>query len=478
MEIPKTYDPKQAEQNHYERWEREGFFAPEINRDPRAPVFSIVIPPPNVTGSLHMGHALQHTMMDVLTRYKRMCGYRTLWLPGMDHAGISTQMVVTRELKKEGLSRQDIGREKFVERVWQWKQESGGQITKQMRREGASVDWSREKFTMEADLNRAVREVFVRLYDDGMIYRGNRIVNWCPNDQTVLSDLEVEKVSQNGKLYYLRYPLKSGKGQVTVATTRPETMLGDTAVAVNPNDERYRTLVGETLLLPLTTREIPVIADEFVEPEFGTGAVKVTPAHDANDYEMGLRHSLPQVVVIDSQAKMTEDAGEDYLGLDRYKARTKVVEKFEELGLLEKVVDYEFAISKCERCKTVIEPLISTQWFMAMERLRDRALESLRQDKSPQFVPEVPYEKVYSNWLENLRDWTISRQLWWGHQIPAWYKADGTVVVARSQEEARRKAGTDELTQDPDVLDTWFSSQLWPFSTLGWPEETKDLATF
>jgi valyl-tRNA synthetase len=478
MEIPKTYDPKQAEQNHYERWEREGFFAPEINRDPLAPVFSIVIPPPNVTGSLHMGHALQHTMMDVLTRYKRMCGYRTLWLPGMDHAGISTQMVVTRELKKEGVSRQEIGREKFVERVWKWKQESGGQITKQMRREGASVDWSREKFTMDPDLNRAVREVFVRLYDEGMIYRGNRIVNWCPNDQTVLSDLEVEKVSQNGKLYYLRYPLKNGNGHVTVATTRPETMLGDTAVAVNPEDERYRKLVGETLSLPLTGREIPVIADEFVEPEFGTGAVKVTPAHDANDYEMGQRHSLPQVVVIDSQAKMTEAAGEEFAGLDRYKARMKVVENFAELGLLEKVDDYEFAIAKCERCKTVIEPLISTQWFLAMDKLRDRALESLQQEKSPQFVPEVPYEKVYSNWLENLRDWTISRQLWWGHQIPAWYMADGTVVVARSEEEAREKAGTLELTQDPDVLDTWFSSQLWPFSTLGWPEETKDLATF
>lgn len=478
MEIPKTYDPKQAERNHYERWEREGFFAPEINRDPLAPVFSIVIPPPNVTGSLHMGHALQHTMMDVLTRYKRMCGYRTLWLPGMDHAGISTQLVVTRELKKEGLSRQDIGREKFVERVWKWKQESGGQITKQMRREGASVDWSREKFTMEQDLNRAVGEVFVRLYDEGMIYRGNRIVNWCPNDQTVLSDLEVEKVTQNGKLYYLRYPLKNGDGHVTVATTRPETMLGDTAVAVNPEDERYRELVGETLLLPLTGREIPVIADEFVEPEFGTGAVKVTPAHDANDYDMGVRHSLAQVIVIDGQAKMTEDAGKDFVGLDRYKARALVVEKFEELGLLEKVDEYEFAISKCERCKTVIEPLISTQWFMRMDKLRDRALESLQQEKAPQFVPEVPYEKVYSNWLENLRDWTISRQLWWGHQIPAWYMADGTVVVARSEEEAREKAGTSELTQDPDVLDTWFSSQLWPFSTLGWPDETKDLATF
>ena len=478
MEISKQYDPKQAEQNHYARWEREGFFAPEINRDPLAPVFSIVIPPPNVTGSLHMGHALQHTMMDVLTRYKRMCGYRALWLPGMDHAGISTQMVVTRELKKEGLSRHDLGREKFVERVWKWKQESGGQINKQMRREGASVDWSREKFTMDADLTRAVREVFVRLYDEGMIYRGNRIVNWCPNDQTVLSDLEVEKVAQNGKLYYLRYPLKNGNGQVTVATTRPETMLGDTAVAVNPEDERYRALVGEMLLLPLTGREIPVIADEFVEPEFGTGAVKVTPAHDANDYEMGERHSLPEVIGIDGQAKMTAAAGEDFVGLDRYKARTKVVEKFEELGLLEKVDEYEFAISKCERCKTVIEPLISTQWFMRMDQLRDRALESLQQDKEPQFVPEVPYEKVYANWLENLRDWTISRQLWWGHQIPAWYMSDGTVIVARSEEDARAKAGTAELTQDPDVLDTWFSSALWPFSTLGWPEETKDLATF
>ena len=478
MEIPKQYDPKQAEQNHYERWEKQGCFAPEINRDENAPVFSIVIPPPNVTGSLHMGHALQHTMMDVLTRYKRMCGYRTLWLPGMDHAGISTQLVVSRELKKENLSRHDLGREKFVERVWKWKKESGGQITKQMRREGVSVDWSREKFTMDEDLSRAVREVFVRLYEEGMIYRGNRIVNWCPNDQTVLSDLEVEKIAQAGKLYYLRYPAKNGERSVTVATTRPETMLGDTAVAVNPNDERYRDLVGETLLLPLTGREIPVVADEFVDPEFGTGAVKVTPAHDPNDYDMGVRHDLERIVVIDSHAKMTEAAGAEFAGLDRFKARTKVVEKFEELGLLEKVDDYEFSISKCERCKTVIEPLISTQWFLRMDELRDEALRLLASRKKPQFVPEVPYEKVYSNWLENLRDWTISRQLWWGHQIPAWYTKDGEIVVARSEEEARAKAGTDELTQDPDVLDTWFSSQLWPFSAMGWPEQTKDLDTF
>jgi valyl-tRNA synthetase len=478
MEIPKQYDPKQAEQSHYERWEKLGFFAPEINQDANAPVFSIVIPPPNVTGSLHMGHALQHTMMDVLTRYKRMCGYRTLWLPGMDHAGISTQLMVSRELKKENLTRHDLGREQFIERVWKWKKESGGQITKQMRREGASVDWSREKFTMDEDLSRAVREVFVRLYDEGMIYRGNRIVNWCPNDQTVLSDLEVQKEPQAGKLYYLRYPEKNGARSLTVATTRPETMLGDTAVAVNPNDERYRDLVGATLSLPLTGREIPVVADEFVDPEFGTGAVKVTPAHDPNDYDMGVRHDLDRIVVIDVHAKMTEAAGAEFAGLDRYKARAKVVEKFQELGLLEKVVDYEFSISKCERCKTVIEPLISTQWFLRMDELRDLALDLMVREKKPSFVPEVPYEKVYTNWLENLRDWTISRQLWWGHQIPAWYTEDGEIIVARSEEEARAKAGTDRLRHDPDVLDTWFSSALWPFSTLGWPNETDDLKTF
>nr|MBA3806631.1 class I tRNA ligase family protein [Acidobacteriota bacterium] len=366
MDIPKTYDPREAEQRHYGRWEAGGCFAPETNRDSNAPVFTIVIPPPNVTGSLHMGHALQHTLMDVLARHKRMCGYRVLWLPGMDHAGISTQLMVSRELKKEGLTRHDLGREKFVERVWQWKHESGGQITKQMRREGASVDWSRERFTMDEGLSRAVREVFVRLYQEDLIYRGDRIVNWCPNDQTVLSDLEVEKTPQAGKLYYLRYPLKgenSDGRSITVATTRPETMLGDTAVAVNPDDERYRDLVGATLILPLAGREIPVVADEFVDPSFGTGAVKVTPAHDPNDYEMGVRHDLAQMVVIDQFARMTEAAGADFFGLDRYKARELVVQRFEELGLLEKVVDYEFSISKCERCKTVIEPLISTQWF-------------------------------------------------------------------------------------------------------------------
>jgi valyl-tRNA synthetase len=478
IEIPKTYDPKEAERDHYARWEERGYFAPEINQDKNAPVFTIVIPPPNVTGSLHLGHALQHTMMDVLTRHKRMLGFRTLWLPGMDHAGISTQLMVTRQLKKEGLSRHDLGREKFVERVWQWKQEYGGQILNQIRREGASVDWSRFAFTMDEDLSRAVRESFVRLYEDGMIYRGNRIVNWCPNDQTVLSDLEVLREPQKGKLYYIRYRFKEGDGEITVATTRPETMLGDTAVAVNPNDERYQNLVGKTLILPIVNREIPIVADDFVESEFGTGAVKVTPAHDPNDYEMGQRHNLEQVQVIDQFAKMTEAAGADFAGLDRYKARELVLEKLEALGLLEQVVDYENAISKCERCKTVLEPLISTQWFCRMGQLRDLALAKLRDDRKPKFVPEVPYEKVYSDWLENLRDWTISRQLWWGHQIPAWYTKDGELIVARSRAEAEKKAGTNELTQDEDVLDTWFSSALWPFSTLGWPDETEDLKTF
>src|SRR5438128_7875903 len=339
IDIPKTYDPKEAERHHYARWEERGYFAPEINKNPNAPVFTIVIPPPNVTGSLHMGHALQHTMMDVMTRHRRMSGYRTLWLPGMDHAGISTQLMVTRQLKKEGLSRHDLGREKFVERVWQWKQEYGGQILNQLRREGASVDWSRFAFTMDEDLSRAVRESFVRLYEDGMIYRGNRIVNWCPNDQTVLSDLEVLREPQKGKLYFLRYPFKDGSGSVTVATTRPETMLGDTAVMVHPDDERYRDVVGNTLILPLANREIPIVADEFVESEFGTGAVKVTPAHDPNDYEMGLRHNLEQVTVIDQFARMTEAAGAEFAGHDRYKAREVVIEKVSSLGVLAQLVD-------------------------------------------------------------------------------------------------------------------------------------------
>jgi valyl-tRNA synthetase len=349
-----------------------------------------------------------------------------------------------------------------------------------MRREGVSVDWSREVFTMDENLSAAVREVFVRLYEEGHIYRGPRMVNWCPTDQTVLSDLEVEKISvakDKGKLYYLQYPIKGTDKRVTVATTRPETMLGDTAVAVNPNDERFKNLLGATISLPLTAREIPLIADDYVDAEFGTGAVKITPAHDPNDYEVGARHDLPHVVVIDKDAKMTEDAGKEFFGLDRYEARELVVQKFQEQGLLEKVEDYEMNISSCERCKTVIEPLVLTQWFCKMDEMRDLALDSIRKGE-PRFVPQVPYEKIYTDWLENLRDWTISRQLWWGHQIPAWYDADGNIFVARSFEEACTKAGTNELTQDQDVLDTWFSSALWPFSTLGWPDETEDLKTF
>jgi valyl-tRNA synthetase len=478
MDIPKTYDPKQAEERHYANWEAGGCFAPEINRDPAAPVYSIVIPPPNVTGSLHMGHALQHTLMDVLTRFKRMSGYRTLWVPGEDHAGISTQIVVERELKKEGASRHTLGREKFLERVWQWRHESGSRIMQQMRREGASVDWSRQRFTMDEGLSRAVAEFFVRCYEEGLIYHGEGMINWCPKDQTALSDLEVDKEAQAGKLYYLQYPVQGSDRRVTVATTRPETMLGDTAVAVSPSDERYRDLVGATLLLPLVGREIAVVADEFVDPEFGTGAVKVTPAHDPNDYAMGLRHELPLVKVIDQHARMTADAGAEFEGLDRYEARERVVAKFEELGLLEKVSDYEFSISKCGRCRTVVEPLISLQWFCRQAELARRPLELIRERREPRFVPENPYEKVYTNWLENLYDWTLSRQLWWGHRIPAWYTVDGRTIVARSEAEARERAGTDELTQDPDVLDTWFSSALWPISTLGWPDETGDLKTF
>jgi valyl-tRNA synthetase len=478
MEIPKTYDPKEAERVNYSRWEAEGFFAPEINKDPSAPVYCIVIPPPNVTGSLHMGHALQHTLMDVLTRYKRMSGWRTLWLPGTDHAGISTQIVVEREIKKDGLTRHDMGREKFVERVWQWKREYGSRITEQLRREGASCDWSRERFTMDEGLSSAVREVFVRLYEEGLIYRGDYIVNWCPKDQTALSDLEVEKETNAGKLYYLQYPVKNSSRKITVATTRPETMLGDTAVAVNPADERYKDLIGTTLMLPLVNREIPVIADEFVDPQFGTGAVKVTPAHDPNDYAMGERHNLPQVKVIDLNARMTDEAGADFAGLDRYKAREKVVEQLSGLGLLERVDDYEFSISRCDRCRTVVEPIVSTQWFCRMREMADRAIEAVRDGTGPAFVPDVPWEKVYTSWLENIHDWCISRQLWWGHRIPAWYTSDGRFFVARSEEEARKAANTSDLTQDQDVLDTWFSSALWPFSTLGWPQQTTDLKTF
>ena len=394
MEISKAYDPKEAEQDHYSKWESDGVFAPEINENQAAETFSIVIPPPNVTGTLHMGHALQHTLMDTLARWKRMLGFRTLFLVGVDHAGISTQLMVTRQLKKEEhKTPQEIGREAFTARVWEWKNKFGGEITRQIRREGLSVDWSRERFTMEDALSDAVREVFVRLYGEGWIYRGTRIVNWCPRDKTVLSDLEVkEEKAKDGKLYYLRYPLSDDDtAAVTVATTRPETMLGDTAVAVNPADERYKGLVGKTIALPLTGRLIPVIADDYVESEFGTGAVKITPAHDPNDWEIGERHGLEKLVVMNDDATMNAAAGAEFEGLDRFDARAKVIEKFEGLGLLEKIEDYDVTLPHCERCKTVIEPLLSEQWFVKMDQLRDLALNLMRERASPRFFPEIPH---------------------------------------------------------------------------------------
>lgn len=482
MEIAKAYNPQEAERSHYDRWERNGCFRPEINNDPSAPKYSIVIPPPNVTGSLHMGHALQHTLMDVLIRRKRMQGFRTLWLPGTDHAGISVQRKVVEQLKKdEKKTPSDIGREEFIRRAWAWKEEYGNTIVEQMRREGASVDWSRHRFTMDESLSRAVREVFCRLYEEGWIYRGLRIVNWCPKDKTVLSDLEVKDEEKgDGRLVYLRYPVKGSDRLLTVATTRPETMLGDTAVAVNPNDGRYRDLVGLTVELPLTGREIPIVADAYVDAEFGTGAVKVTPAHDPNDYQIGERHNLEKLLVMNDDATMNEAAGADFAGLDRFAARARVIERFEELGLLEKIEDYKITLPICERCKTIVEPILSEQWFVRMDEMRDLALELVREG-APRFHPQVPHEKVYTAWLENLKDWTISRQLWWGHQIPAWYDSDGEVYVARSFEEAAKQAGTEDLTRDNDVLDTWFSSALWAFSTFGWNgevTETDDLDRF
>ncbi|MDI1240912.1 MAG: valine--tRNA ligase [bacterium] len=483
MELEKAYDPKAAEHSHYERWESSGFFRPEINQDQGAPKYSIVIPPPNVTGSLHMGHALQHMIMDVLTRWKRMQGYRTLWLPGTDHAGISVQRKVVEQLKKDEHKKPtDIGREEFVRRAWAWKEQYGNTITEQMRREGASVDWSRHRFTMDEDLSKAVRSVFVTLYNEGWIYKGLRIVNWCPKDRTVLSDLEVkEETKKDGKLTYLKYPVIDTDRTITVATTRPETMLGDTAVAVNPKDPRYTDLIGKTIALPLTDREIPIIADEYVDAEFGTGAVKITPAHDPNDYQVGLRHDLPQLLVMNDDGTMNAAAGAEFVGIDRFKARDMVVQRFDELGLLEKVDDYEITLPVCERCKTIVEPILSDQWFVKMDEMRDMALGLMRAEGVPHFSPQVPNEKVYTAWLENLKDWTISRQLWWGHQIPAWYDADGNVFVAHTEKEAKEKAGGKELTQDQDVLDTWFSSGLWAFSTFGWTgedSETDDLNKF
>jgi valyl-tRNA synthetase len=473
--MDKSYQPNDIEERIYTRWEEAGYFAPRGDGEP----YCIMIPPPNVTGTLHMGHAFQDTIMDALTRYKRMRGYKALWQPGMDHAGIATQMVVERLLNSEGTSRRELGREKFVERVWQWKEQSGGQIAKQLRRLGGSVDWSRDRFTMDEGLSRAVTEVFVALYDEGLIYRGKRLVNWDPVLHTALSDLEVLSADEAGQLWHFRYPLASGDGHLVVATTRPETMLGDSAVAVHPDDGRYRELVGQEIILPIVGRRIPIIADDYVDPEFGTGCVKITPAHDFNDYDIGKRHGLPMYNVLTDDAAMNEDVPEAYRGLDRFEARKAVVAEFESLGLLEKIEDYTVKIPRGDRSHAVVEPYLTDQWYVSIKPLAEPAIAAV-ENGDIRFVPDN-WSKTYFEWMYNIQDWCISRQLWWGHRIPAWYDDSGRVYVGTSEDAVREKHGLDgnvPLRQDEDVLDTWFSSALWPFSTLGWPQKTGALDDF
>ena len=473
--IPTVYDPAAVETKWYRHWEQERLFHAEPAD--QGDSYSIVIPPPNVTGQLHMGHALDNTLQDILIRWRRMQGYSTLWMPGCDHAGIATQIKVEEVLAKEGVSRYDLGREKFIERVWEWKRQYGDRITNQLKRLGASCDWERERFTMDEGCSRAVREVFVSLYEKGLIYRGDRITNWCPRCNTALSDIEVEHEDSQGKLYHVRYPFKDNPNEyVTVATTRPETILGDTGVAVNPSDERYTAVVGRELVLPLVGRVLPIIADEYVDPAFGTGAVKVTPAHDPNDFDMGQRHDLPLIRVIGNNGNMTNEAGEAYTGLDRYECRKKLVADLDAAGFLVKIEDHAHAVGHCQRCNTVVEPLVSKQWFVRMQPLAVPAMEVVREGRT-EFVPER-FTKIYMNWLENIRDWCISRQIWWGHRIPAWYcTACGETMVSRQDLTVCPHCGG-KLEQDPDVLDTWFSSALWPFSTMGWPDKTPELARY
>ncbi|HEX4593774.1 MAG TPA: valine--tRNA ligase, partial [Bryobacteraceae bacterium] len=470
----KTYEPQRFESHWAEWWVENTVF----RADPKAPgpIFSIVVPPPNVTGSMHIGHMLEHSVIDAAIRWRRMSGDNTLFLPGVDHAGIATQMLVERSLAAEGLTRQKLGREEFVKRVWAWKEKYGSRITEQMKRIGDSCDWTRERFTLSPELSRAVLEAFVRLYERGLIYRGTYMVNWCPRCQTALSDLETKHEDTQGTLWHIRYPLKDGSRNLVVATTRPETMLGDTAVAVNPNDPRYADLAGTTAILPLMNREIPIIFDELADPQFGTGVVKVTPAHDPNDLEAGKRHNLPHVKVIGEDARMTADAGA-YAGLDRFAARKRVLADLEKLDLIEKIEPYTLAISKCDRCGTIVEPLVSTQWFVKTKPLAAKVLDAVNSGRIV-FVPEN-WNKTFFNWMENIRDWCISRQLWWGHRIPAWHCADcKKITVARETPPACAHCGSARIEQDPDVLDTWFSSGLWPFSTLGWPDDTEDLRTY
>ena len=473
--MDKTFQPANIETRWYQEWENEGYFAPQGGEQ----AYSIMIPPPNVTGSLHMGHGFQEAIMDALIRYHRMSGYNTLWQAGTDHAGIATQMVVERQLEAQGINRHDLGREKFVEKIWEWKEQSGGAITQQMRRLGASLDWSRERFTMDPGLSAAVQEVFIRLYREGLIYRGQRLVNWDPALHTAISDLEVISEEEQGHMWHFNYPLAGGQGHLTVATTRPETMLGDCAVAVHPEDERYADLIGRTVILPLCDREIPIIADDYVDREFGTGCVKITPAHDFNDYEMGRRHGLPIINILNDDAAINDTAPKSYRGLDRLEARHRVVADMDALGLLDKVVGHTLSVPRGDRSGVVIEPYLTDQWYVDAKKMATPAIAAV-ENGDIQFVPKQ-WENTYFAWMRDIQDWCISRQLWWGHRIPAWYDTDGNFYVGEN-EEAVRKENTlgDEtiLCQDEDVLDTWFSSALWTFSTLGWPDETEELATF
>ena len=464
-ELAKQYDPKDVEDRTYKFWLDGNFF--HAVPDPEKKPYTIVIPPPNITGQLHMGHALDNTLQDILIRYHRMQGYDTLWLPGTDHASIATEAKIVEAMAKEGLTKDDVGREGFLERAWAWKEKFGGRIIEQLKKMGSSCDWERERFTLDEGCNEAVNEVFCNLYEKGLIYRGERIINWCPHCLTSISDAEVEYEDQAGHFWHLRYPFKDGSGYLELATTRPETLLGDTAVAVNPNDERYKDIVGKTLILPIVHREIPVVADDYVEIDFGTGVVKITPAHDPNDFEVGLRHNLPVINVLTDDAKIVDDYPK-YAGMDRYEARKAIVKDLEAEGALVKVEDYNHNVGTCYRCSTTVEPRVSKQWFVSMKPLAGPAIDAVKNGET-KFVPKR-FEKVYFHWLENIRDWCISRQLWWGHRIPAWYCDDcGEITVARTAPDKCSKCGSTHIHQDPDTLDTWFSSALWPFSTLGWP---------
>ena len=474
-ELAKSYNPKEVEDKIYDFWMDGGFFRAEVDRSKKP--YTIVMPPPNITGQLHIGHALDNTLQDILIRYRRMQGYAALWLPGTDHASIATEAKIVEAMKAEGITKEDLGREKFLERAWDWKREYGGRICDQLKKLGSSCDWSRERFTMDEGCSKAVKEVFVRLYEKGLIYRGERIINWCPHCCTSISDAEVEFEEQDGFFWHLRYPLTDGSGYVELATTRPETLLGDTAIAVNPDDERYKDFVGKTVTLPIVGREIPVVADSYVDMEFGTGVVKITPAHDPNDFEVGLRHNLPIINVMDDTAHMNELAGEKYQGMDRYECRKAIVKDLEDGGFLVKVEPHAHNVGTCYRCGTTVEPRVSMQWFVKMQPLAEPAIDCVRSGKT-KFVPER-FEKVYFHWMENIRDWCISRQLWWGHRIPAFYCADcGEMTVSKDDITTCPKCGGTHVHQDEDTLDTWFSSALWPFSTLGWPDNTEELDFF